>query len=1228
MSDAIRLGKRAFAWVTVVATITWSMGFAAFVAPLTAQAATDGDLIKGSLPSVYYYWAGKRYVFPNQSTFLSWYTNAQLQGEAKGGLVKTVTNAELAAISIGGNVTYRPGVKMVKITTDPKVYAVDKGGQLRWIASEAAAVATYGANWSKMVEDVPDAFFVNYKASATSGDIKAAADFSPAAATSMAASIASDMGASASAPAASGTPAAPTAAGSLSVALAPGNPAATTLITDAGNTAGGQRAGVFAVRLSAGSSSVQVDKLVLRRSGVASDADLDNMYLYDGGMLLAQVQSVSKGVATFTKSGGLTTVPANGYKDLWLKVDVNKSAAAGITIGWKLAAADVMSSASSVTGEAMGSNHTVTVVTDLAFLDVASVSPSQANTTDPQNGYDVWRFRLDANSQDMLVKSIRLTNVGSIDGDDLQNFQLFYAGTQLGATQPLLTNGTVTFDLSGMADGGYKITSGQQRQLALRADISGGTNRSFRFGVNESTDIMVEDLNYHVMTVPAQDDNAAFAVTQAGGATTINVGTLTQTIASSSPTGNVPDGATNVLFAQFNMKAAGEPVKVKTLDIACSGSDATNILKNVKLMFNGSQVGSTMSSLTCSGSSPSGTDYSFGNSLTIAAGAVGLIEIRGDLTDSTITSGETVTASLVAGSSNANGTISLTTLSTGAISGRSLTVKTGNLIVSTNASLTNYSSSRPLGVAGSANLRVGSFVVTGGAEPSDVSQIVVTDNVATASDNITLKDYFDNISLKHAGVMLHSSALSLTDTDATSYTFNISPSVKVGVGETYVVDVYADALSTTGAAISTLNADTSGAMLVDSVVATGTDTGSTTSDTTSDPQLQGLYIASNGSLRITLDADSPSDAQLVLGATDQTLAKFKLAEESNAEDILIKRFTVVDTMSINYIGNSTGSTGTLRNLKLYNGSTLLGTVAALDSSKNATSTSAYADFDLTGLAAGGFKVNKGTSMVLTFKSDFSPWTDGGISSSTHRAIMPTGDYDRASNGVQDFVDAVGLGSGASISTTDASAISGLVVGVATGSTQTQLNANVFDAVRTKLSIAYSDDSGKVSPSGLQTKNSEQTVAIFKVSNTANVGGYEATVKALNLDINSSGISLAGTRVLKIYKDSIDATNQLATTTFTIAAVDAAYSDTQFTDAQMTDFTVAAGGSRYIYVTLDTNDSSIGANDSLSVGIQTAAAGNTNPVLWSDSAAQTGTSAALLDFTEVNGMPLSGRSVSY
>lgn len=122
----------------------------------SASLAVPGDLVKmEGNNSVYYYGNDcKRYVFPNEKTYLTWYG-----GYAS---VKVISADDLYAISLSDNVTYRPGIKMVKITTNPKVYAVAKNGTLRWVKTEAVATALYGVDWNTKIDDVADAFFTNY----------------------------------------------------------------------------------------------------------------------------------------------------------------------------------------------------------------------------------------------------------------------------------------------------------------------------------------------------------------------------------------------------------------------------------------------------------------------------------------------------------------------------------------------------------------------------------------------------------------------------------------------------------------------------------------------------------------------------------------------------------------------------------------------------------------------------------------------------------------------------------------------------------------------------------------------------------------------------------------------------------------------------------------------------------------------------------------------------------
>ena len=98
---------------------------------------------------------GRRYVFPNPSTYFSWYSSYDN--------IQIISATDMAAIPLGANnVTIRPGTRLVKFDSSPRVYAVAQDGVLRWVVDEATAIALYGVDWNDWVVDVSDAFFSNY----------------------------------------------------------------------------------------------------------------------------------------------------------------------------------------------------------------------------------------------------------------------------------------------------------------------------------------------------------------------------------------------------------------------------------------------------------------------------------------------------------------------------------------------------------------------------------------------------------------------------------------------------------------------------------------------------------------------------------------------------------------------------------------------------------------------------------------------------------------------------------------------------------------------------------------------------------------------------------------------------------------------------------------------------------------------------------------------------------
>lgn len=1243
MNSIAKNAKQALSSFLVAATILSSLG-ASLVAPLTASAApAEGSLIKAKeWDSVYYYKGGKRFTFANLKTYKSWYKDFST--------VKVIPATELQTYGLqspGGNVVYRAGTRLVKITTDPKVYAVTPNGVLRWLKDEATAKALYGNDWAKRVDDVSDAFFTNYsigadlsgtmlpdgslvksgsnwfyieggKKRAVSEAVFASNNFNAAYAISVAdvsayaagtavgatefADVAQGIG-----PGSSTVPGAPAVTGgALTVSLASDSPAGTqSVVVDA--TEGGQRLAKMAkVNFTAASGDVKVTQVTAKRAGVSKDADVDALYLADAtGKILAKNTSFSSGVATF--SGALFTVPAGQTVSVWILEDVNKSSAAGSTQGWTVEASGVKTEGNgSVTGSAMGNLFTVAVVTDLGQLEFATSSPTSAATVDAGKvGYTLGTFKFKAIDQEILVKKIKFTQIGTIATTDLTNLKLMVGGVQYDASKPLSTDNTVWFDLSGHADGGLKILAGQTKFTDILGDIVGGTNRNFKFSVQNQEDVVAFDNSYKVNVAVASWNTDAFAV-ETLAATTVNTGTVTVTVATGAPSGNVATSASGVEVARFTLTAAGEDVKFTTLSVSSTASDYTDIFKNVKITLDGAQVGTTAATLTAGVANA----YTFSNNFVVKAGKPSTLVVYADLTDSSLAAASTFSFTLVAGSSNAQGLTSLTNLSSTAVSGNTLTLKSGTPTIAKNNAIVDASSVNPTGVIKDTDLKIGSFVITAGAgEGTKITSIGFQDYAAP------LNGLFTRLRVQglKGGVVANLAPEVGTLSGASStYTFALSEALVLTKGQQYVIDVVADVLSTT----STANLS-SGAYPViqvkDATVAYQTsETGQSGNISLSGSEGvgQSVYIAAKGSLAAVISADTPVSQQLVMGALNQPLMKFKLTA-GKSEDV-----SITELVSAATIMASSTPTGIIKNIRLYEGDLMIGSpVAGLittdASGTNATST-AYAKF-----SALNISIPKNTAKTYTVVADIASSPD--IYSGVNFTMYVVNAYDTAAaSALTKSVVAKGAKSGQDITT---SGVNGLF-------NSSALRGNVLNVYKTKISVAHAANA----PSGAASKGTGQVVAKFVISNSANANNQAATVNGMDLAISTS-ISqpvTGDTRTLYIYKtESLSSTNQVNTTAF--AAVGKPITcllgpsrsestcplfplglGTTDRDVFGTAVSIEPGTSQTFTVTLDTNDAS--SNNTLTVGL---AAGD---IEWTDGYTN--------GITTTDSLPLTGKTLTY
>ncbi len=132
--------------------------------------ATAGSLVKNETQSAVYYYGsdGNRYAFPNEKVFFTWYDDFDD--------VVEISDDDMADLPLSGIVTYRPGIRMVKIQSVPNVYAVSAGAVLHWVTTEEVAEALYGSSWNAYIDDVSDAFWYHYS---FGGDLTLSSGYDP-----------------------------------------------------------------------------------------------------------------------------------------------------------------------------------------------------------------------------------------------------------------------------------------------------------------------------------------------------------------------------------------------------------------------------------------------------------------------------------------------------------------------------------------------------------------------------------------------------------------------------------------------------------------------------------------------------------------------------------------------------------------------------------------------------------------------------------------------------------------------------------------------------------------------------------------------------------------------------------------------------------------------------------------------------------------------------------------
>ena len=617
-----------------------------------------------------------------------------------------------------------------------------------------------------------------------------------------------------------------TTTGAVSVGLSTDNPSANTIVT-------GQATADLAHFTFTGSGTVT--SLVLQRTGISTNSTLQAVYLYQGATRLTDSASVNtNGVITFN---GLN-LAVNGSATVAVKADIipdsgtnGSTTASGQTVGVTLTGYTVNGTAmtANVSGniQSVTSGYGVLATVNLAqglAATVTNSTQSYNNTTFASvnagtTGYSVFSLPVQVGTRSVLLKGLTLRYIGSAANGSLANIKLFVDGVQAGTAATVNSNGYIVFDLSGAP---YTLTTGGHT-VEVRADITGGSARTFYVSLQNAADFMVTDSQLNVNVAPSTS-GSTFSISQAG-TISVNAGSATfQQDPAFTSTTNITGGASNAVIGQFSLTGYGEDVKVMSLPVTVFIANATPTaagINNVALYFNGAQVGSSIS-LTgagtgCTVNGLAGACYTnsfqLGSQLIIPAGSSDTLQVRADLQNSSNISYSAGSIAAQIGTGTGQGVMSLqaVTIPGATVTGNTLTIQTGQLVVSKNAGYTNQTFS-----PNTTGVKIGSFTIQNQSSSEAVRvtnlQVGLTSDsagmTALTSGSTPALTNFSNLKIVDESGLI----TGLNPVGSVSGTNNFSTSYTVAAGQSQTVDVYADiGGASTGTAYTTLTVQAIGA---------------------------------------------------------------------------------------------------------------------------------------------------------------------------------------------------------------------------------------------------------------------------------------------------------------------------------------------------------------------------------------------------------------------------------
>ena len=1088
--------KKVISVSTSVTTILWLSGVAA-LAPLAASAAVagilEGDTIRvANTLDVYIvkYMGAKNFkrlvlspsVF-NSYQHLSW------------SRIKTVTQAQMDQFTTS---------TLVRAVGDPKVYSLvpvpnSDNGSKQWVNMTAEAFTAAGYDWDSV-----------YQINTTDRDV-----YTPGA------DITGGTSASTS------TTVTPGVAGTVTVSLASDTPAAGIAPLKAA------RVPFTKFALTAGATDVTVTAIKAQRTGLAADTALSSVALIDNttNLQIGLNQTLNADHQITVRES--FTIPANTTKYYTLAANMpsTSQSAAGQTANLALVSVETTATVSGVL-PITGNSQTINETLSIGSYTVASGSLNAATSTNKEVGTNDFNFsgvKFTAGSiEDLTITSIRFNQSGSAASSDLGSVVVSDGTTNYATT----VSSDGKYFTASFGTAGITIAKGLSKEFTVKGNILSGSARTISFDIYRTTDVVIKGNVYGYYLTP--DANTTYPWNTAGNpvfnANDITVGTGSLRIDKSStgaPAANITKGATGVLLGSFDFVVAGEPINVASmiLKIATSSLGVGNITNMTLTKADGTILAGPVDAAYASAGESKAT---FTGTVTFPVGTTQVL-VKGNLAttltnDGTIavgfnTPGDKITS--ITGGTTGN---SITATPATQVTGNTMTVKGGSLVVSVSGTPVAQEVIRGIVGYTFANLL---FDATASGEDVKVTVVEVQDTIGEAgvATDISTLQLWDGTTALNTGSNVTTLAGTAGAANQTTITLDSAGVIiPKGTSKTLALKGNIAGNATTGST----STHAWGLKASPTITATGVSTTLTITATgvTVAQAGQAMTIAAGGQYSVVLDSSTPTGKLIAGNTTGNTMTVLKF--KATAEQINVTKVMLALT-------NASSSANDLSKVYIYDGATLLasgtlGTGDAVGLTNNASTT-----FTLSPALVLAPNVDK----IVTIKADIAPiLTTNTVADAGHQIAI---DYYGSTSTTYNM--GTGQSSGASIanySPTTAQTSAYIYKSVPTVSTvaldTNTLTNGTMDLYRFKVSADAKGDIDLVKFTFTIATTSQSVLgAHLSIKDITLVDITESAQVTLNATTTNTQFYADMGGVIDIYTYAAAATWGTATTTRTVSA---------------------------------------------------------------------------------------------